>query len=297
VGSSGRRFLVIVRAGENSLHRQWLAGAERNWDLVVSWYGTEPYAAVGDERVLNAKGWKWDVLAAQFAAHPELADYDYVWVPDDDIETDAASISGLFRLTEQHRLATSQPGLTDDSYFSVLHTMRCASFTLRYTTFVEVMAPCLSRETLRRALPYFADVPAGTGLSHLWTRLDDDNSRRSAIIDAIPMRHTRPVGVFLNQRMRHANTDAVAQAIALHRRFGLDWLRRQFFCYAGIGRRGGRRGQVSTALHMLADYLQARHRWVQPDGARQLRHAYTRGLRRTEFSKVAELAGVDGAEY
>lgn len=298
MAASGRRFLVIVRAGEKSLHRQWLAGAERTWDLVVSWYGAEPYAAVADERVLNARGWKWDVLAEQFRAHPELvADYDYIFVPDDDIATDAAAINALFSLTERYQLAASQPGLSEDSYFSILHTMRCPSFTLRYTTFVEVMAPCLSRATLLRALPYFADVPSGMGLSHLWTRLEDDNTRRAAVIDAVPMRHTRPVGVFLQRRMQEASTDPATQAIALHRRFGLNWLQRQFYCYAGIDRSGRPRGQLSTALFMLVDYLQAKRRWVQPDGVRLLRRAYTGGLRRTQLSKVAELAGKDGAEY
>lgn len=287
---SGRRFLVIVRAGEKSLHRQWLAGATRSWDLVVSWYGAEPYAAVGDERVLNAKGWKWDVLAAQFAAHPELVeDYDYIWIPDDDIETDAASINALFALTEQLQLAVSQPSLSDDSYFSVMHTMRSSSFMLRYTTFVEVMAPCLSRATLKLAAPYFAAVPAGTGLSHLWTRFGDDNREKSAILDAVPMRHTRPVGIFLKQRMLEGGMDPRAQAVALQGRFGLRWNTPQFYCYAGIGRSGQPRGQVSTALHMLVDYLLACRRWVQPGGLRALKQAYTRRLHRTSLSKVVEL--------
>lgn len=287
---SARRFLVIVRAGEKSLHRQWLAGAPRSWDLVVSWYGSEPYVALGDERILNAKGWKWDVLGVQFAAHPELVeDYDYIWIPDDDIEADASGINELFRLTEQFELGASQPGLTADSYFSLLHTMQSSSFTLRYATFVEVMAPCLSRATLKRAMPYFAATPSGFGLSHLWTRLGDDNRKKSAIIDAVPMRHTRPVGVFLKQRMLDASEDPSAQAVALHKRFGLNWGKRQFYCYAGIGRSGGERGQVSTALHMLVDYLLACRQWVQPRGLKMLRHTFTRGLRRTDLSKVVEL--------
>src|SRR2546423_553078 len=38
-----RRNLVIVRAGDTSLHENWLAGpVDRNWDLIVSYYGDDP---------------------------------------------------------------------------------------------------------------------------------------------------------------------------------------------------------------------------------------------------------------
>ena len=39
----GRRNLVVVRAGDSSLHPGWLAGpGERNFDLVVSYFGDDP---------------------------------------------------------------------------------------------------------------------------------------------------------------------------------------------------------------------------------------------------------------
>jgi hypothetical protein len=114
-----RRFVVIVRAGPNSLHRDWLVGAERTWDLVVSWFGDAPYEPVDDEVVLNAKGGKWDVLHAQLTAAPELvAGYDYVWIPDDDIEADAERVNRLFEIAAQYQLEISQPALSADSYFS-----------------------------------------------------------------------------------------------------------------------------------------------------------------------------------
>ena len=38
-----RQNLVIVRAGNSSLHEEWLTGAEeRNWDLIVNYFGDDP---------------------------------------------------------------------------------------------------------------------------------------------------------------------------------------------------------------------------------------------------------------
>lgn len=291
VSSSGRRFLVIVRAGEKSLHRQWLDGAARNWDLVVSWYGSEPYVAVGDERILNAKGWKWDVLAAQFAAHPELIEkYDYIWIPDDDIETDATSINRMFELAATHQLALCQPALTSNSYFAHLHTLESPSFTLRYTNFVEVMVPCMSRQGLQRVLPYLEQSPTGYGLDNVWARLEDDNWRRSAIIDETPMRHTRPIGVFLMSRAQQAGHDPRAAGQAVRARFGLGRRRRhEFHCYAGISRSGSFRGRASTWLHMLIDLLGHRHRRIDKRSLQSDADYFRFGYRQTPLGRLTAL--------
>ncbi len=38
-----RKNLVIVAAGDASLHEGWLAGAgERSWDLIVNYFGEDP---------------------------------------------------------------------------------------------------------------------------------------------------------------------------------------------------------------------------------------------------------------
>jgi hypothetical protein len=269
--SSGRKFLVIVRAGDKSLHRKWVEGGDRNWDLVVSWYGEEAYTPVADERVLAAKGWKWDVLADQFTAHPELIDsYELIFLPDDDIETNAGQISRMFEIASARRLAVSQPALTQDSYFSHTHTLACRSFELRYTDFVEVMAPCLAPHILRLLMPVLPMSPSGYGLDLIWTRLEADNHERAAIIDATPMRHTRPVGRFLKGRMRVAGRSVRDEGKALAARYGADWRQGQFHCYSGVATLGGRRARWATAWHMLFDVVGSYGNWVQEGAARRV---------------------------
>jgi hypothetical protein len=287
-----RRFLVMVRAGDRSLHRRWLMGGKRTWDLIVSWYGNEPYVPVADERVIPRKGWKLDILADHFVAEPELLKgYDYVWLPDDDLDIDADGINLLFEVSERYGLEVSQPGLTADSYFSFIHTLRSQSFLLRYTDFVESMAPCFSSAALERALPYFAQVPSGWGLGQIWPRLEEDNYKRAAIIDLVHVRHTRPVGVFLQKHMTAAGQSPAIERGAILASFGLEAAASRFHCYAGIGKTGVPRGRFATALHMFIDYLVSSPRWVQPRAWRLMFGTFRRAGRGAQLSRVRDGGG------
>lgn len=116
-------------------------------------------------------------------------------------------------------------------------------------------------EALLRVIPYARRSYTGFGLNHIWARLEDDNARRAAIIDAVAVRHTRPIGKFMAGRARAAGIDPRAEFDQFHARFGIAAKRREPFCYGGIASRSGRtRGQLSTWLHMLFDYLRSSSR-------------------------------------
>lgn len=192
-----RRNLVVLRAGDASLHEQWLSGwLPRTWDLVISYFGDDPdrYRAEDVTRI-DRKGPKWPALHRVLTV--DLADvldrYDYVWLPDDDLACDTDAINALFEYTACYRLSLAQPALTEDSYFTHEITLVDRRFDLRYTNFVEIMAPCFSREFLQRCLPTFDTTQTGWGLDFHWPRLAPDPSAL-AIIDAVTVRHTRPVG-------------------------------------------------------------------------------------------------------
>jgi hypothetical protein len=55
------------------------------------------------------------------------------------------------------------------------------------------MAPCFSSRFLQTVLPTFTENTSGWGLEWLW-QLQLDRPFRSYIVDATPIRHTRPVG-------------------------------------------------------------------------------------------------------
>ena len=254
-----------MRAGETSLHREWL-GDDRNWDLVVSWYGDEPYEAVANETVVSIRGGLGDGIYKTYQALPELIDsYDYFWLPDDDIEADCASINRLFGITSQQDLELSQPALTHSSYFTYPHTLASPSFLLRYTSLVEVMAPCLSRERMKIVLPMFADNASLYGVDLVWARLDADNRGKAAIIDAATVRHTRPVSRHLAKKLKGGKDDPLQTKQRLLSGYGLSAADKGFKCYAGLARKdGSRRGALTTRLNMLVDYMGHFGQWKQP---------------------------------
>jgi hypothetical protein len=192
-----RRNIVIVRAGDKSLHPGWLnaAGEERTWDLIVSYFGSDPERYRGGDWLrIDAKGPKWPVLHDLIRDQEELVrKYDYVWLPDDDLACTCRDINRLFEVCRERKLALAQPALTADSYFTYALTLHSPGFRIRYTTFIEVMAPCFDRETMWKLLPTLTENSSGWGLDKLWPTLLGDDARM-AIVDEIQTRHTRPIG-------------------------------------------------------------------------------------------------------
>ena len=62
-------------------------------------------------------GGKWDGLHKTLTGM-EWGDYDFFWLPDDDIETDGCVIDTMFQMACDHGLAVGQPSLNRQSYFT-----------------------------------------------------------------------------------------------------------------------------------------------------------------------------------
>jgi hypothetical protein len=192
------RGLVIVRCGRNSLHAAWREGAAASaWDLQLS-----PYQAGEADWPPVRPGHKWDGLHGHLLADPSWKTYDYIWLPDDDLDTTAESIAALFEACRRFDAQLAQPALTENSYWALAITMRNRAFAARATTYVEVMAPCFRRDVLERMLPTFTEsfMGAGWGLDFLWSK----RLRRQGlyIFDDLAMRHTRPLGQQYDPRLR-----------------------------------------------------------------------------------------------
>ena len=192
-----RRNLVIVRAGDHSLHPRWLDDdGNRSWDLLVSYFGddTEKYYR-NDIIRIDGKGPKWPALKELIESQSDLIRrYDYVWLPDDDIDCRGQEIDRLFDLCRRHNLLLAQPALTSNSYFSWGVTIRNPFTRMRFTNFVEIMVPCFARDFLMRCVPNMAENFSGWGLDFLWSLLAAREIGRVAIIDSVAVTHTRPVG-------------------------------------------------------------------------------------------------------
>lgn len=197
--------LIVVRAGLDSLHENWLQipYEERDYDLVISYFKAQAFHAHVPAEGVSAvffDGGKWDGLFKTFQKI-DISKYKSFWLPDDDISISAQSVNEMFFQHKKHKLSVSQPSLTLDSFYSHFVFMTCSGLDLRFTNFIEIMAPCLSEPVLKKILPYFAETKSGYGLDYIWCRLPETGPNGAAILDCVQMHHTRPVGGELKKHL------------------------------------------------------------------------------------------------
>lgn len=209
-----RRHLVLARVGRNSLHTFWLdPGRERDWDLRLVPFQEMPEQDP-EQLVLGdmIPGPKWAGLRELLTTWDGWREYEYVWLPDDDIHTTQETISAMFALAGELGFDLFAPALHETSYYAHFDTMVNRRFAARATGFVEIMAPGFRSETLARLLPTLDRTPTGWGwgLDSLWPKLL--GYERMGVLDATPVLHTRPVGAMrdpdLARRVR-AESDAI----------------------------------------------------------------------------------------
>jgi hypothetical protein len=191
------KYLLIVRAGDRSLHRGWLEGT-RQWDLHISYFGAQetPFGDLPLGVTLSReKGPKYVGLKDCLDAHNHfLGDYTHIGFPDDDLACDAAGWNMVFGVLDEIGADLGQPSLLWRSFYSYDITMRRRRLKYRITDFVEVMAPIFRADFLREVLPTFAANRSSWGLDYVWRDIASREGRRLAIVDAASVLHTRALG-------------------------------------------------------------------------------------------------------
>jgi hypothetical protein len=106
-----------------------------------------------------------------------------------------AMINEFFNISKQYQLNLSQPSLHDINVEHQILIHR-PNTLLRYTNFVEIMAPLLSIGALLHLMPTLDndEVKSAWGLDFVWPYLL--NNTKVAVVDKTPMTHTRPVTAF-----------------------------------------------------------------------------------------------------
>ena len=102
----------------------------------------------------------------------------------------------------------AQPALTPQSFISWGITVQCPLTRLRWTNFCEIMVPCFKRDFLLRCLPSLSETLSGSGLDFVWPHFAGAQARRVAIVDAVAVTHTRPIGAANYSFLRERNITA-----------------------------------------------------------------------------------------
>ena len=200
-GIPRKKNCVISAVGRGSLHREWLKGKEEPcFDLHLMVYDKSFSDFFSDaDFITYRKGQKLKLLYFYLSCHPEYVDeYEYFFIPDDDILADADTINKLFYLMRKYSIEIGQPSLSE-SYCTYPHTLRDHMCILRYTNFVEMMVPCFSRNALKAVFRTFNAGKNGWGIEWHWPILIKSTCSDMAVIDDVCVVHTRPVRPFIGR--------------------------------------------------------------------------------------------------
>lgn len=226
-----RRNLLVLRAGDRSLHPGWLAmeGERRNWNLHISYFGNrlDPFGTLPDGVSLSMeKGPKYVGLADCFDHNPHfLEHHDLIGCPDDDLEVATGSWSEIFEIAAESGAAIAQPSLDARSYFTHVVTLQRRRYRYRRTNFVEVMCPIFTRDALRDFLPRFRDNKTSWGLDYLWSSQVESAGKRLAVIDAAGLLHTREIGKGTLYRANGTDLSPQQDLQEMFRKYGLQDVR------------------------------------------------------------------------
>lgn len=186
-----RPFLLYCPTFHNDLACEAFS-PERLFDVALHDFSGDVYS--GDLRAefrFCGKMHKWPAISVHISQL--LREYEYFAFLDNDIEITTRELNHLFLLGRQHELDLYQASLTDDSYgtYPELFRKPCIDAGVRSLRFVEIMAPIFGRDALKRCLWTFSESESGWGLDFLWAK--ELHGRRIAVLDAVSMKHARPI--------------------------------------------------------------------------------------------------------
>lgn len=196
-----KKNLIISCVGDDSLHKKWLNN-NINYDICLIYYGDNELNKNEFRQdckyFFSDKGEKYHLIKKYLEnSEIKILDYDYVWLPDCDVSITPEEINELFDLNKKYDLWVSQPAM--NGYVSHDITYPISSNVLRYTSFVEILAPLFKTEILLKIKDTFLDNYSGHGLDFVWSKILNYPENKIAVIDKIVMTHTKPIGVNYNR--------------------------------------------------------------------------------------------------
>jgi hypothetical protein len=136
---------------------------------------------------------KWQNLNPLLAANPP-ENYDWLIVFDDDVVLPRRFLDPFLFLCLRFDLTLAQPAHKFFSHAAWRVTRRRTSSVARRTGFVEMGPVTAIASRAFDALLPFPDVHMGWGLDAHWAAVAAQHDWAIGVVDATPVRHTRPVG-------------------------------------------------------------------------------------------------------
>lgn len=136
---------------------------------------------------------KFDNINRAISGH-NLENYDWLLVTDDDVQLPKDFVDLFIYFSYANRIKVAQPAHRFLSFASFRVTERHWGSLVRSTRFVEIgPISLLHRDTFGELLPS-PSLRWAWGLDLFWSHVARHRGWRMGVVDATPIRHTRPVG-------------------------------------------------------------------------------------------------------
>ena len=181
--ATARRVLVVgVARPENAEHAARTARALERSRHTVEVRFAPPAPGAG----------KWENLNAALGEWP-TDPHDWLLVVDDDVALPWGFLDTFLLLAERHGLVLAQPAHAYRSHAAWEVTRRQPRAAARRTRFVEIGPVTAIRSDAFTTLLPFPDLQMGWGLDAHWAAVAAEHGWPVGVIDATPIRHTRPI--------------------------------------------------------------------------------------------------------
>lgn len=193
-----RPYLACVRIGNNSVFERWFRpDRPRTWDLLLSYYRLPDCGLSRDAEIVSIGGIsKFSAIKDIHDKEPSIfSEYKAIWFLDDDLEISFEDVDIFFKMMSELGLSLAQPSLSKDSPISFFITTNDTECLARYTNFVEIMMPAFSQAAFRLCVETFDKAISGWGLDYVWPKMLGYPDQKIGIVDAIVVKHTKPMDV------------------------------------------------------------------------------------------------------
>lgn len=195
--------LIISVVGDNSYHKEWIKD-KCDFDLILIYYGdnNDIYNDYKKDSLIciKNKGNFFPLVKKFIDDNIDIINkYDYIWLPDDDISISTNQINNLFKISSKYDIFICQPSVKSDFDITYKITEPVENNILRYTNFVECMAPLFNTDILMLLYDDFEISESGWGLDISWYKRLNYPKNKIAIIDDVTMIHKKPCGIDYNR--------------------------------------------------------------------------------------------------
>ena len=189
-----KKNLVFSSVGDKTnFINNWLSHKnEKNFDLWVIYYGKNTSDLYKDDVDYweRRKGSKMQNFHYIWNKYRDLIlTYDRFFILDDDIEFNTYDINECFRISKQYNLWMLQPSFHGDSKISHKITKKQNNSLLRYSNFVEINTPLISKEVITDIMKMYCPSLTGWGIdcmmSHILINKKGFNTKKIAILDKV----------------------------------------------------------------------------------------------------------------